>query len=165
MGREISKEEETGTGIEGGSPARSRGAGCRGELFSSGVLARSIRDEHGDGPGFGIVSCILSDSPFSRPNSRMCIYVPFSIQRAPGGELQMILDRDEVPEERQVARLLKQILGGIAFLHSLNVAHLDIKVSVEIYSMLTRKLLRYIGCPRFFQPNFENFVRMSFETV
>lgn len=42
----------------------------------------------------------------------------------------MILDRDEVPEERQVARLLKQILDGIAFLHSLNVAHLDIKVSV-----------------------------------
>lgn len=41
----------------------------------------------------------------------------------------MILDRDEVPEERQVARLLKQILDGIAFLHSLNVAHLDIKVS------------------------------------
>jgi serine/threonine protein kinase len=40
----------------------------------------------------------------------------------------MILDRDEVPEERQVARLLKQILDGIAFLHSLNVAHLDIKV-------------------------------------
>lgn len=52
-----------------------------------------------------------------------------SVRRAPGGELQMILDRDEVPEERQVARLLKQILDGIAFLHSLNVAHLDIKVS------------------------------------
>jgi len=54
--------------------------------------------------------------------------------RAPGGELQMILDRDEVPEERQVARLLKQILDGIAFLHSLNVAHLDIKVSVFKHS-------------------------------
>ncbi|XP_012223286.1 serine/threonine-protein kinase 17B-like [Linepithema humile] len=49
------------------------------------------------------------------------------LEMAPGGELQMILDRDEVPEERQVARLLKQILDGIAFLHSLNVAHLDIK--------------------------------------
>lgn len=43
----------------------------------------------------------------------------------------MILDRDEVPDERQVARLLRQILDGIAFLHSLNVAHLDIKVSLE----------------------------------
>lgn len=41
----------------------------------------------------------------------------------------MVLDKDEIPEERQVARLLKQILDGIAFLHSLNVAHLDIKVS------------------------------------
>ena len=48
----------------------------------------------------------------------------------------MILDRDEVPEERQVARLLKQILDGIAFLHSLNVAHLDIKVSVFKHSKL-----------------------------
>lgn len=55
----------------------------------------------------------------------------FYCDRAPGGELQMILDRDEVPEERQVARLLKQILDGIAFLHSLNVAHLDIKVSFQ----------------------------------
>ncbi|XP_033220151.1 serine/threonine-protein kinase 17B-like isoform X2 [Belonocnema kinseyi] len=49
------------------------------------------------------------------------------LEMAPGGELQMVLDKDEVPEERQVARLLKQILHGIAFLHSLNVAHLDIK--------------------------------------
>lgn len=46
----------------------------------------------------------------------------------------MILDRDEVPEERQVARLLKQILDGIAFLHSLNVAHLDIKVSFQTFT-------------------------------
>lgn len=42
----------------------------------------------------------------------------------------MILDRDEVPEERQVAKLLRQILDGIAFLHSFNVAHLDIKVRI-----------------------------------
>lgn len=49
------------------------------------------------------------------------------LELAPGGELQMVLDKDEVPEERQVARLMKQILDGIAFLHSLNVAHLDIK--------------------------------------
>ncbi|XP_031783154.1 death-associated protein kinase related [Nasonia vitripennis] len=49
------------------------------------------------------------------------------LELAPGGELQMVLDRDEIPEERQVAKLLKQILDGVAFLHSLNVAHLDIK--------------------------------------
>ncbi|KMQ94108.1 serine threonine-protein kinase 17a [Lasius niger] len=56
------------------------------------------------------------------------------LELAPGGELQMILDRDEVPEERQVARLLKQILDGIAVLHSLNVAHLDIKVSFQTFT-------------------------------
>ncbi|KAJ8676098.1 hypothetical protein QAD02_011884 [Eretmocerus hayati] len=49
------------------------------------------------------------------------------LELAPGGELQMVLDRDEIPEERQVAKLLRQILDGVAFLHSLNVAHLDIK--------------------------------------
>lgn len=43
----------------------------------------------------------------------------------------MVLDRDEIPDERQAAKLLRQILDGVAFLHSLNVAHLDIKVSVH----------------------------------
>jgi len=47
---------------------------------------------------------------------------------ASGGELQMLLDKDEVPEERQVKRLMHQILDGLVFLHSINVAHLDIKV-------------------------------------
>ncbi|XP_023248038.1 calcium/calmodulin-dependent protein kinase type IV-like isoform X2 [Copidosoma floridanum] len=49
------------------------------------------------------------------------------LELASGGELQMVLDRDEIPEEQQVAKLLRQILDGVAFLHSLNVAHLDIK--------------------------------------
>uniref|UniRef100_A0ABD2XCI7 Protein kinase domain-containing protein n=1 Tax=Trichogramma kaykai TaxID=54128 RepID=A0ABD2XCI7_9HYME len=49
------------------------------------------------------------------------------LELAAGGELQMVLDRDEIPEEHQVAKLLRQILDGVAFLHSLNVAHLDIK--------------------------------------
>jgi serine/threonine protein kinase len=48
---------------------------------------------------------------------------------ASGGELQMLLDKDEVPEERQVKRLMHQILDGLVFLHSINVAHLDIKVT------------------------------------
>lgn len=47
---------------------------------------------------------------------------------APGGELQMLLDKDEVPEEGQVRRLMRQILDGLAYLHSINIAHLDIKV-------------------------------------
>ncbi|KAG8231088.1 hypothetical protein J437_LFUL011056 [Ladona fulva] len=50
------------------------------------------------------------------------------LELAPGGELQMLLDRDEVPEEAEAARLMAQILDGIAYLHSINVAHLDIKV-------------------------------------
>jgi serine/threonine protein kinase len=40
----------------------------------------------------------------------------------------MLLDKDEVPEERQVKRLMRQILDGLVYLHSINVAHLDIKV-------------------------------------
>lgn len=64
--------------------------------------------------------------------------------RAPGGELQMILDRDEIPEERQVARLLRQILDGIAFLHSLNIAHLDIKVSLISFVQKSNNSLKLI---------------------
>jgi len=63
----------------------------------------------------------------------------------------MILDRDEVPEERQVARLLKQILDGIAFLHSLNVAHLDIKVrfpNMFIYIYIYIRPLTFEERPR-----------------
>lgn len=51
-----------------------------------------------------------------------------SFFRAPGGELQMVLDRDEVPSEPEVARLMRQILDGLHYLHTINVAHLDIKV-------------------------------------
>lgn len=49
------------------------------------------------------------------------------LELASGGELQMLLDKDEVPEERQVKRLMRQILDGFVYLHSINVAHLDIK--------------------------------------
>ncbi|KDR08197.1 putative serine/threonine-protein kinase [Zootermopsis nevadensis] len=49
------------------------------------------------------------------------------LELASGGELQMLLDKDEVPEERQVKRLMRQILDGLIYLHSINVAHLDIK--------------------------------------
>ncbi|XP_050438580.1 calcium/calmodulin-dependent protein kinase type IV-like [Adelges cooleyi] len=49
------------------------------------------------------------------------------LEMAPGGELQMVLDRDEVPSELEVARLMQQILDGLNYLHTINVAHLDIK--------------------------------------
>jgi hypothetical protein len=42
--------------------------------------------------------------------------------------LQSVLDRDEVPEERDVIRFLSQVLGGLAFLHQFDIAHLDLKV-------------------------------------
>lgn len=48
--------------------------------------------------------------------------------RAAGGELQTILDRDEIPEERIVVKFMKQILDGLQVLHSLRIVHLDIKV-------------------------------------
>ena len=41
----------------------------------------------------------------------------------------MVLDRDEVPAEQEVARLMRQILHGLVYLHDINVAHLDLKVS------------------------------------
>uniref|UniRef100_A0A1B6LEG9 non-specific serine/threonine protein kinase n=1 Tax=Graphocephala atropunctata TaxID=36148 RepID=A0A1B6LEG9_9HEMI len=49
------------------------------------------------------------------------------LELACGGELQMLLDKDEVPSERQVVRLMRQILDGLVYLHDINVAHLDIK--------------------------------------
>lgn len=49
------------------------------------------------------------------------------LELAPGGELQTVLDRGDVPSERQVARLVRQILDGLRRLHAMNVAHLDVK--------------------------------------
>lgn len=49
------------------------------------------------------------------------------LELAAGGELQMVLDRDEVPAEQEVARLMRQILHGLVYLHDINVAHLDLK--------------------------------------
>ena len=46
--------------------------------------------------------------------------------------MQTLLDQDEVPEEAQVARIMAQVLDGLVFLHSINVAHLDLKVSTGI---------------------------------
>lgn len=48
--------------------------------------------------------------------------------RAKGGELQSVLDRDEIPDESDVIRFLRQVLSGLAFLHQYDIAHLDLKV-------------------------------------
>lgn len=51
--------------------------------------------------------------------------------RAKGGELQSVLDRDEIPEEEDVIRFLRQVLSGLAFLHQYDIAHLDLKVFID----------------------------------
>ena len=66
----------------------------------------------------------------------VCIY-KFSLffaLRASGGELQTLLDNDEIPEEKVVKRFMRQILDGLEFLHSVNVAHLDIKVNRKTFN-------------------------------
>jgi serine/threonine protein kinase len=59
-------------------------------------------------------------------NLTTLIYLPLC--RAKGGELQSVLDRNEIPEEEDVIRFLRQILSGLAFLHQYDIAHLDLKV-------------------------------------
>ncbi|XP_057380341.1 serine/threonine-protein kinase 17B-like [Daphnia carinata] len=49
------------------------------------------------------------------------------LQLATGGELQSVLDRDEIPEEKDVIRFLRQVLSGLLFLHQYDIAHLDLK--------------------------------------
>lgn len=57
---------------------------------------------------------------------------PFS---AAGGEIfnQCVADNDDAFTEKDVIRLAKQILNGVAFLHRNNVVHLDLKVSALKY--------------------------------
>lgn len=66
---------------------------------------------------------------------RSIIFVPhFSFLcfhcSAAGGEIfnQCVADNDEAFTEKDVIRLAKQILTGVAFLHRNNVVHLDLKV-------------------------------------
>ncbi|XP_041103903.1 serine/threonine-protein kinase 17A-like [Polyodon spathula] len=51
------------------------------------------------------------------------------LEYAAGGEIfnQCVADRDEAFKEKDVKRLMKQILEGVAFLHKNNVVHLDLK--------------------------------------
>lgn len=49
------------------------------------------------------------------------------LELAAGGELQRVLDDEECLPEKQSARLIRQVLEAVAFLHDLNIAHLDIK--------------------------------------
>lgn len=71
---------------------------------------------------------------FSSPLIRV-LFSQFSFlcfpSSAAGGEIfnQCVADNDEAFTEKDVIRLAKQILTGVAFLHRNNVVHLDLKVS------------------------------------
>ncbi|XP_074599310.1 serine/threonine-protein kinase 17A-like [Brevipalpus obovatus] len=49
------------------------------------------------------------------------------LEMVKGGELQRVLDEEECVQEKDVIRLMRQILRAVEFLHSNNIAHLDIK--------------------------------------
>ncbi|XP_069763378.1 serine/threonine-protein kinase 17A-like isoform X3 [Narcine bancroftii] len=51
------------------------------------------------------------------------------LEYAAGGEIfnQCVADRDEAFKEKDVIRLVRQILDGVAYLHGKNIVHLDIK--------------------------------------
>ena len=53
---------------------------------------------------------------------------PGSSRRGGGGDLQAVLDSDQVPYEPDVVRFISNLLEGLTFLHDRNIAHLDIKV-------------------------------------
>ena len=48
---------------------------------------------------------------------------------AEGGELHVVLEEDECINETSCRKILRQIVEGVLFLHSHQIAHLDIKVS------------------------------------
>ncbi|KAK9890669.1 hypothetical protein WA026_012027 [Henosepilachna vigintioctopunctata] len=49
------------------------------------------------------------------------------LELAAGGELQHILDGGQCFEETEARKAMRQILEGVAYLHSRNIAHLDLK--------------------------------------
>lgn len=65
------------------------------------------------------------------------LFIQFSFlcfsSSAAGGEIfnQCVADNDEAFTEKDVIRLARQILNGVAFLHRNNVVHLDLKVNAQ----------------------------------
>lgn len=49
------------------------------------------------------------------------------LELAAGGELQTVLDAEEGLQEQYAAIFMRQILEGLSYLHSHNIAHLDLK--------------------------------------
>ena len=63
---------------------------------------------------------------------RYLIHFIFNLS-APGGDFQRVLDEDQVPFEQDVQRYLRQVAEGLQFMHQLNIAHLDIKVTLQVH--------------------------------
>lgn len=67
---------------------------------------------------------------------------------AAGGEIfnQCVAENDEAFTEKDVIRLARQILTGVACLHSNNVVHLDLKVSRKLFLEPKTKSTTSYGC-------------------
>lgn len=72
--------------------------------------------------------------PFTVSTATCNINIHPFIHSAAGGEIfnQCIAEREEAFKEKDVQRLMRQILEGVAFLHRNNVVHLDLKVSLTL---------------------------------
>jgi len=53
----------------------------------------------------------------------------FTFFSAPGGDLQKVIDDDNVPFEADVVKFIHHVVEGLAYMHQRKIAHLDIKVS------------------------------------
>lgn len=73
----------------------------------------------------------VAHAPIRCPCVVFSLYFLVSPDSAAGGEIfdQCVADNDEAFTEKDVIRLAKQILTGVAFLHRNNVVHLDLKVN------------------------------------
>lgn len=68
----------------------------------------------------------------------LCIFYILQItlfHSAAGGEIfdQCVAEREEAFKEKDVKRLMRQILEGVSFLHRNNVVHLDLKVRFHCF--------------------------------
>jgi len=55
----------------------------------------------------------------------------FRFFSAPGGDLQKVIDDDNVPFEADAVKFIHHVVEGLAYMHQRKIAHLDIKVSTE----------------------------------
>lgn len=57
------------------------------------------------------------------------IHVTMSVVfSAPGGDLQKVIDDDNVPFEADAVKFIHHVVEGLAYMHQRKIAHLDIKV-------------------------------------